>query len=139
MSETEKFAMAKMNAKPFQACARMDSCFGDPNVELGEALDENNLRLFVDILCMDGLEVNKEMDDREFATILHLAVSRGKAEFVRELAKLPSCNPNIPHRTSKMYPIHVAADKGYVRPDNLIQDKTIYFHLIYRFTSWRRL
>ena len=113
----EDFAMTDMKkSSPAQlACARMDSCFGDPAVELAEALDEDNLRLFVDILCLDSLDVNKELEQRDFSSILFLAVSKGKEDFVRELAKHAKINPNLPHRTSKNYPIHVAAEAGNVR------------------------
>ena len=42
-------------------------------------------RAFIDILCDDTVDVNKEYAAENFQTILHLSVESEKYDFVKEL------------------------------------------------------
>ena len=115
MTEKEGAKYTQLRMKKFQPMmiGRMDSCIsGDPNEELASALQADNLRLFVDLLNSDEVDVNAEIGPENRSTILHLAVQAEKAEFVREIVKRRDLNPNIPHKILKKFPLHVAAENG---------------------------
>ena len=89
----------------------MNSCLGPISTELVTAIEEDNLHLFSDIISERGFDANEEFADYSYSTILHLAVKSGKTDFVRELLRLRSVNPNHAHKVLKRFPIHVAAEQ----------------------------
>jgi len=91
---------------------RMESCISDPQQELLLVFREQNLRAFIDILCDDTVDVNKEYAEENFQTILQLAVESEKNEFVKEVLRHPNSDPNIPNKVLKKVPLHTAVEKG---------------------------
>jgi len=110
--------LAKGPLSPF----RMDSCISDPQQELLVVFREQNLRAFIDILCDDTVDVNKEYVGENFQTILHLAVESEKYDFAKELLRHPNCDPNIPNKVIKKCPLHTAVEKGNVSLTKLLLD-----------------
>eukprot|EP00090_Calanus_glacialis_P017219 TRINITY_DN26883_c0_g1_i4.p1 TRINITY_DN26883_c0_g1~~TRINITY_DN26883_c0_g1_i4.p1 ORF type:complete len:935 (+),score=234.23 TRINITY_DN26883_c0_g1_i4:53-2857(+) len=100
----------------------MDSCISDPQQELLVVFKEQNLRAFIDILCDDTVDVNKEYAAENFQTILQLSVESEKYDFVKELLRHPSCDPNIPNKVIKKCPLHTAVEKGNVPMTRLLLD-----------------
>ena len=91
---------------------RMNSCVTAPEEEILNALEENNLQLFSDIINDDGFDINHEFPEKEFSTLLHLCVSNGQVEFVREILKNASVNADKPHKVLQKTPLHVAVEAG---------------------------
>ena len=71
-------------------------------------------RAFIDILCDDTVDVNTEYAAENFQTILQLSVESEKYDFVKELLRYPSCDPNIPNKVIEKCPLHTAVEKGNV-------------------------
>ena len=67
-------------------------------------------RAFIDILCDDTVDVNKEYAAENFQTILQLSVDSEKYDFLKELLRHPSCDPNIPNKVIKKSPLHTAVE-----------------------------
>lgn len=90
----------------------MNSCVTAPEEEILNALEENNLQLFSDIINDDGFDINHEFPEKEFSTLLHLCVANGQVEFVREILKNASVNADKPHKVLQKTPLHVAVEAG---------------------------
>ena len=123
MNRNNAYAMSPLNPKKTSYnCARMDSCLSEPSAQLlADTLDAGDLRAFVEVLNRetdtDGnvLNVNEELEDRDAATVLHLAVSSaGKSDFVSALLRHKEANPNVANRVTKKFPLHVAAERAEV-------------------------
>lgn len=91
---------------------RLDSCITDPQTELLVAFREENLRVFVDLLSEEEVDVNKEYAEENFKSILQLAVEGDNGDFVTELLRHPATNPNLPNKVMKKVPLHTAVEKG---------------------------
>jgi transient receptor potential cation channel subfamily A protein 1 len=97
--------------------ARVNSCMtADEDASLHEliaALEQDNLRLFCDIInSAEDVDFNCELSSFNGRTPLFLAVESGKCAFVHELLRVKSVDPNRPDSQEKRYPIHVAAEAG---------------------------
>ena len=62
------------------------------------------------------------MQAENFQTILQLSVESEKYDFVKELLRHPSCDPNIPNKVIKKCPLHTAVEKGNVPLTRLMLD-----------------
>ena len=109
MTTTPKSHYEMADLKQKRNCIRMDSCLvtGDGKMDLVGALEADNLRLFVDILCVDDVDVNGDIAERQHSNILHLAVTAGKIEFAKEILKRRDINPNAPHVALKKFPLQM--------------------------------
>ncbi len=99
--------------KKSRILTKMNSCFGDGfEQEILLAFDEDSLHNFCDLLCADEFDINTDFASRNSSTLLHLAVSSGRVEYVREILRRRDVNPNTPHVVLKKFPLHVAVENG---------------------------
>ena len=100
--------MADKKRRELGITQRMNSCIKAPQEEILDALNDENLRLFIDILTEEDLNVNHEYAEQEGSTLLFICVSAGKVDFVKEILRRRDVDPNQPHQMLKKTPLHVA-------------------------------
>ena len=112
MSDLTKFNASDVGCIP--SLDRMNSCLGPATASsLLWALEKDNLQLFSEqLMDLDLQQINEELLDYGHSTILHLVAKSGKVDFMQELMARRDVNPNLPHRNEKMFPLHIAAEKG---------------------------
>jgi len=102
---------------------RMDSCVADPHQELLVVFKERNLRVFVDLLGSDGVDVNLAYPLESHKTMLQLAVEAPAMAFVQELLRHPRVDPNLPDQVRRKFPLHSASEQGQVEMVRLLLAK----------------
>ncbi len=98
--------------KDFRLTQRMNSCLTAPNDSILVALKDDNLQVFSDLINEDELDINHEYVEEESSTLLHICVSQGKVDFVREILRRRNVKPDHPHKMLQKTPLHVAVENG---------------------------
>ena len=85
--------------------------------ELDEALVNDDIHSFSDVIADSKFNIDREFVEFDNSTLLHHVIAKSKDEgktskFVKEILRSGQIDINRPHTSTKMRPIHLAAEQG---------------------------